>query len=74
MRGCHGSQLQSYFNKFIWRECHGTLPLLTLQNIMRDIAVQYLAIVHCMITTDTTHIDTIILFSALCNQTIKFIL
>ena len=41
MRGCHGEQLQSYLDEFMWRERQGTSALLTLQNIMRDIAVQY---------------------------------
>ena len=41
MRGCHGEQLPSYLDEFMWRERHGTSALLALQNIMRDIAVQY---------------------------------
>lgn len=41
MKGCHGDQLPSYLDEFMWRERYGTSALLALQNIMRDISVQY---------------------------------
>ena len=41
MKGCHGDQLPSYLDEFMWKERHGTSALLALQNIMRDIAAQY---------------------------------
>ena len=41
MKGCHGHQLPSYLDEFMWRERYGTSTLLALQNIMMDIAVQY---------------------------------
>ena len=41
MKGCHGDQLPSYLDEFMWRERYGTSGLLALQNIMRDIAAQH---------------------------------
>ena len=41
MKGCHGDQLPSYLDKFMWKEHHGTSALLALQNIMRDSIAQY---------------------------------
>ena len=41
MKGCHGDQLPSYLDEFMWKKRNGTSTLLTLQNIMRDIAAQY---------------------------------
>ena len=39
--GCHGEQLPSYLDESMWIVCHGTSALLALQNIMRDIVIQY---------------------------------
>jgi len=41
MKGCHGHQLPSYLDEFMWQERYGTSTILALQNIMMDIAVQY---------------------------------
>ena len=38
MKGCHGHQLPSYLDEFMWRERHGGD---TFYNIIRNIAQQY---------------------------------
>ena len=41
MKGCHGHQLPSNLDEFMWWERYGTSTILALQNIMMDIAVKY---------------------------------
>ena len=41
MKGCHAHQLSSYLDEFMWRERHGKMSKDALDNIFRDIAVQY---------------------------------
>ena len=41
MKGCHESQLPSYLDEFMWRECHGSTANVALNSIIHDIADQY---------------------------------
>ncbi len=41
MRGCHGTEIDSYLDEFMWRERHGTTAETAFANIMRDIAIIY---------------------------------
>ena len=41
MKGCHGHQLPSYLDEYMWRERYGRTARLCFVHIMRDIAQQY---------------------------------
>ena len=41
MKGCHGEQLPSYLDEFMWRERYGKTRRQALDGLMSDIAQQY---------------------------------
>ena len=41
MKGVHSHQLPSYLDEFMWRERYGKSSEEALENILRDISVQY---------------------------------
>ena len=41
MKGCHGDQVPSYLDEFMWRERYGTTARQAYDSIISDIAQQY---------------------------------